>query len=224
MYSRVGSRPRAAETVVLNVYRMNAGAEWLESLGIGLYHSGLEVHGKEWTFSSGGVFSHAPREPGMVQFSHAVVIGEVRLSSKQVEDAVSRLRADYAGSSYNLLKKNCNVFANDLSMALTGKAVPGYVNRLARLGACFSCLLPNELRDQSPVNEFDSVGGSGGVARRAQPLVASFTGVGRSLASSSSSSPASSAANSESAPQTAAERRRLMAAAAASRRLSNSKD
>ena len=160
------------------------------------------VHGKEWTFSSGGVFSHAPRAAPSVQFSHAVVVERCTCRAKSggyCRGYVLIL------SGRAIIAKNCNVFANDLAIALTGKAIPGYVNRLARIGVCFSCLLPNHLRDQSPVNEFD---GAGGGARRGPAPVVSFTGTGRSLSSSSSSTESSSS-------QTASERRRLMAAAAA---------
>ena len=213
---------------MLNVYSM--GAELLEPVGLGLHHSGLEVHGKEWTFSSGGVFSHTPRQAPGVKFSHAIVIADIRMSSKKVEDIVRDLRSDYPGSSYNLLNKNCNIFANDLAVALTGKSVPGYVNRLARLGKCFSCLLPQSLRGQSPVNEFDSVGSSGGrYVRRGVSAPSAFTGAGRSLSSStspstssSSSSSSSSSFSTSSAKLNAAERRRLQAAAAARRLSSNS--
>jgi hypothetical protein len=53
------------ERVVLNVYDLSAPAQndMLVFLGLGAFHSGVEVHGVEWTFGSGGpgIFSHAPR-------------------------------------------------------------------------------------------------------------------------------------------------------------------
>ena len=115
---------------------------------------GHEVHGREYTFSSGGVFHHTPKAAPGVKFRGSVVLGTVRMSSREVEDVVGRLRDRFPGDSYHILKRNCNSFAEELCMELTGgQRPPGWVNRLARLGACVSCCLPASLTDGSPVNE-----------------------------------------------------------------------
>ena len=47
------------------MYDLNANSgvnDWLWPWGIGMYHSGLEVHGKEWSFSGGsGVYHVDPK-------------------------------------------------------------------------------------------------------------------------------------------------------------------
>ena len=62
--STFGRRPRP-EAVVVNVYDLHPRPELndlLFPLGLGVYHSGIQVHGTEYTFGSGGgVFSHAPK-------------------------------------------------------------------------------------------------------------------------------------------------------------------
>ena len=59
------------------------------------------------------------------------------------------LRRDFPGPSYDLLKRNCNTFTETMVKVLTGKSVPGYVNRLANLGAVAHdfapCLLPTSI-------------------------------------------------------------------------------
>ena len=178
-------RQRAAEPVVVNVYDLAAGNDYMHPLGFGAFHSGLEVHGREYTFSSSGVFSHMPRGAPGAPFRESVVVGEVRMSSREVEDVVNRLRQDFPGHRYNVLSCNCNTFCNALAMELTGKMAPGYINRLARLGACFSCILPASITGASPVNEYDgSSSFSGNVRAGGKPTIAAFAGSGRALGGS----------------------------------------
>lgn len=42
--------------------------------------------------------------------------------------------ASYNGDTYHLISKNCNHFCQDISYQLTGKPIPKWVNRLARIG------------------------------------------------------------------------------------------
>jgi hypothetical protein len=54
---------------------------------------------------------------------------------------IDKLRDRYPGNSYDVVKKNCNVFTNDLCNELLGFGIPGYVNRLANIGsAIYSCI------------------------------------------------------------------------------------
>ena len=50
--------------IVLNVYNINqTGAGFLRAIGMGAYHSGVEINGQEWTYSESGVFYHKSKEP-----------------------------------------------------------------------------------------------------------------------------------------------------------------
>lgn len=51
---------------------------------------------------------------------------------------MEKLAEDYPGNAYNLITKNCNHFCNDVCVRLTGKPIPKWVNRLARLGMHFT--------------------------------------------------------------------------------------
>ncbi|CAH1433807.1 unnamed protein product [Lactuca virosa] len=42
--------------------------------------------------------------------------------------------------------KNCNHFTNEVLMRLTGKPIPGWVNRLAKLSSFCNCLLPENIQ------------------------------------------------------------------------------
>jgi len=167
-------RREAECKVTLNVYDLHEYNQHLYAMGLGMYHSGVEIGGVEYTFSSGsGVFNHAPRAAGGAKFREAVDLGTLA-SSSAVGTAIEELRHEFKGSDYNILERNCNHFAEALVWRLLGKQLPGYVNRMAGFGAMFSCLMPQSMLKDAPVD------GNGGRA------AASFSS---SSSSSSSSGP-----------------------------------
>lgn len=47
----------------LNVYDLSPVNEFGHPIGLGVFHSGLEVDGREYTFAGGGgIFDHDPRK------------------------------------------------------------------------------------------------------------------------------------------------------------------
>lgn len=47
---------------------------------------------------------------------------------------MENLSGKYHGDTYHLIAKNCNHFTDEVCLRLTGKPIPGWVNRLAKLG------------------------------------------------------------------------------------------
>lgn len=47
---------------------------------------------------------------------------------------MENLSGKYHGDTYHLISKNCNHFTDEVCLRLTGKHIPGWVNRLAKLG------------------------------------------------------------------------------------------
>lgn len=117
------------EKVVLNVYDLSPSAQndALVLLGLGAFHSGVEVHGVEWTFGSGGsgIFSHAPKGAPNVPLRSSIVLGETQASAREVEAVVAGMRPEWPGRKYSLIACNCNHFADDLVVRLIGVRVPG---------------------------------------------------------------------------------------------------
>ena len=79
--------------VVLNVYDLSPVNDYIAWLGVGFYHSGLEIDGREWTFGSGagsgtGVFECRPRE--VPAFRKAVPLGNLDMTSMQIEKGTCR--------------------------------------------------------------------------------------------------------------------------------------
>ncbi|RAL52801.1 unnamed protein product [Cuscuta campestris] len=145
-------RKTGAVPVYLNVYDLtpiNGYAYWF---GLGVYHSGVQVHGVEYGFgahehSTSGIFEVEPKQCPGFTFRKSILIGRTDLGPKEVRTFMEKLAEEYGGSSYNLITKNCNHFCNDVCTRLTGKQIPRWVNRLARLGFLCNCVLPAGLNE-----------------------------------------------------------------------------
>ncbi|KAL9266840.1 DeSI-like protein [Drosera capensis] len=169
--------------VYLNVYDLtpiNGYAYWL---GLGVYHSGVQGYNRlnGWVFSykgstgkcahvrrveyafgahdhaTSGIFEVEPKHCPGFTFRKSILIGRTDLGSKEVRGFMEKLSREYQGNAYHLIRKNCNHFCNDVCIQLTGKPIPSWVNRLARLGFLCKCVLPASLNNP----KIRTVGGSG---------------------------------------------------------------
>jgi hypothetical protein len=151
---------------------------------MGVHHSGVEIIGTEYSFGSGGgVFEGPPQEAPGAKFRFQVEMGTFDGGIQELRRALDILKGHGGGfgpEDYNLVRKNCNHFTNALCWELMRKQIPAYVNRLADLGVCCSCLLPKQMLQDAPV------GGSGAsrfaVPTNATQRTSGFTGTGHSLA------------------------------------------
>ncbi|CAO2825874.1 unnamed protein product [Amaranthus hypochondriacus] len=144
--------------VYLNVYDLtpiNGYAYWF---GLGIYHSGVQVHGVEYAFgahdlATTGVFEVEPKHCPGFTFRKSILVGRTDMDAKEVRTLIEKLSKEYFGNTYHLISKNCNHFCNDLCIRLTRKPIPSWVNRLARLGLLCKCVLPAAL-DETRVRHF----------------------------------------------------------------------
>ncbi|CAL5056776.1 unnamed protein product [Urochloa decumbens] len=135
----MGGRNSAAATpVLLNVYDLTAANDYLYWFGFGVFHSGIEVHGTEYGFGahdfpSSGVFEVESKTcPGFV-YRRTVWLGTTDMSQEEFRSFIEKLAGKYHGNTYHLINKNCNHFTDDVCQSLTGKPIPSWVNRLARV-------------------------------------------------------------------------------------------
>ncbi|KAL6221210.1 hypothetical protein ACLB2K_008962 [Fragaria x ananassa] len=137
--------------VVLNVYDLTPMNNYSVWFGLGIFHSGIEVHGKEYGFGAhdfpvSGVFEVEPKAcPGFI-YRCSISLGRINMSPAEFRTFIENVAAEYHGDTYHLISKNCNHFTDDIACRLTERRIPGWVNRLARLGSLCSCLLPESLQ------------------------------------------------------------------------------
>ena len=89
--SSLNARTRHAEPVYLNIYDLSPMNDYIYDIGFGFYHSGVQVHGDEWTFSTSGVFYHRPQQAPNVKFRIQVLLGTVNYTSSKVKDIINSL-------------------------------------------------------------------------------------------------------------------------------------
>jgi hypothetical protein len=159
--------------VVLNVYDL------IEQTPIcgGFFHTGVEILGVEYSFGQGGgVYECAPKSAPDGRFRESIVMGQIE-STSIARSALDRIRPDFRGDEYSLIFKNCNDFSTAYVRACLGREIPGYINRLARMGRSWPirCFLPPHLKGNA------DAGSTTAPLLTTQPSVQLFQGSGNSL-------------------------------------------
>ena len=94
--------------------------------GFGVYHSGLEVNGREYAYGfnahgGSGVFWLEPRAAGRVfehRYREGIDLGPLEMDANAFAAALRALEQEWRGVDYSLLGKNCNHFAGALCRAV----------------------------------------------------------------------------------------------------------
>ncbi|CAK9166577.1 unnamed protein product [Ilex paraguariensis] len=141
---------RGSVPVHLNVYDLTSINGYAYWVGLGVYHSGVQVHGVEYAFGAHeypttGIFEAEPKHCDGFTFRKAILIGWTEMTPGEVREVMEKLAEKYKGNAYNLITKNCNHFCNDACVRLTGNPIPSWVNRLARIGLFCNCIIPASL-------------------------------------------------------------------------------
>jgi len=149
---RAGRRPATRERVLLHVYDLGdsvitRGLNAVSST-YGAFHTGVEVHGREWMFGcvvddnapvdSTGITWHLPQGNRDHSYREALSMGFTTFTEQEVMQIVSVLQAEWTSSSYNVLTRNCNDFSNEFCRRLGVAQVPQWINTLAPTGAAVS--------------------------------------------------------------------------------------
>lgn len=148
------SRPRVSEKpVVLHIYDVTQVKPvwWLNSVLAntksplklcGMFHVGVEVDGVEWSFGHSeeetGVTWNRPRQKDGHCFRQSVEMGVTDLTLSEFAHVLRSMKKEYSGHDYNLLRRNCCHFADDMCQRLKVGEIPSYLHRLSKIGDVLS--------------------------------------------------------------------------------------
>jgi hypothetical protein len=122
--------------VILNVYDLHDSNAALHSLGMGLYHTGIEVRDHEYSFSDGGILRSRPRLAEFGTLREQISMGIYELGMNEFNNTLSQLEnSTFSRGRYNLTSLNCNHFTDALCFALMEQHIPEWINRMAGIGA-----------------------------------------------------------------------------------------
>ncbi|KAH9586375.1 PPPDE putative peptidase domain [Trypanosoma melophagium] len=113
-------------TVFLNVYDITEMNGVLYHAGIGVHHTGVEVHGLEYAFGrcavGTGVFQTTPRQTEPHIFREQLILGRTELSREAVMELIeNEFKANehqWSGRAYHLVRNNCNNFSQAFAKRL----------------------------------------------------------------------------------------------------------
>ena len=121
--------------VVLHLYDLSQGMARAMSMGIigkqldGIWHSGIAVFGIEYFYGGGICAAPAGRAIPHLNYQE-ISLGETAKSQIELETFLQSINHRFTQATYSLLRHNCNNFANEVAVFLTGKGIPEHIIRL----------------------------------------------------------------------------------------------
>lgn len=157
------SEPEEPVEVQLHVYDVGINSRVaiangvLRIMGTGAYHTGVEIHGLEWSYAKRefgtGVFWCEPKKCGLHQYRESIPLGFARISLAEVDELLDNLADQWQGMDYDPFSRNCNGFSNELVQQLGLGAIPNWVMNLAGAGATVNDIVAKGIEsrgDRSP--------------------------------------------------------------------------
>lgn len=132
--------------VFLHVYQMSQSSGgiftgFLSTLGMGMYHVGVQVCGQEWTFNprgpigckyACGIVMQDPGKHPAYSLHDTISLGCTQLHKEEIEALITQYQKEWSIDSHHELRRNSVTFAEEFCEALGVRAPPSYVSALTR--------------------------------------------------------------------------------------------
>jgi hypothetical protein len=124
--------------VYLNVYYKSSISEYIEYLGLGIYHTALEIFDVEFSFGycekDCGITANKSYDyDKQMKFKEKIYLGHCLYNLSQIKEIIFNISSFWKGNSYDPFTKNCNEFTKYLSSKIIHDPIrfPEYVNLIA---------------------------------------------------------------------------------------------
>lgn len=143
------------ENVFLNVYHVSKANKLLEYIGLGFYHSAIEVYSFEFAYGENSIpdlsgITKTPKEIAKEPYFHykeTIYLGKTSYTLNDIIEITKFIGNIWTGTTYCPFTKNCNHFSERFSniLLLSSKTAeqtqkldfPSYINRFKYLSCCF---------------------------------------------------------------------------------------
>ena len=125
--------------IKLNIYDLHNSNSVLYNVGMGFFHTGVEVNGYEFSFSANGVLRTRPQLPEFGVLREQIVMGTYTGGMQGIYNIISTLRnARFMPGAYHPTDLNCNHFSEAFCVSAVNAHIPDWVNRMAGIGSTLS--------------------------------------------------------------------------------------
>eukprot|EP00930_Biecheleria_cincta_P083303 TRINITY_DN72900_c0_g1_i1.p1 TRINITY_DN72900_c0_g1~~TRINITY_DN72900_c0_g1_i1.p1 ORF type:complete len:220 (-),score=36.12 TRINITY_DN72900_c0_g1_i1:140-799(-) len=128
--------------VYINIYDLNENCQTVNHIANdimqigGAFHAGIEIYGCEYSYGENGVTCSDPRQHEVHLYRQSIPMGTTLKTDRQVKAFMQGVMNDrWRGEDYHLFSCNCCSFVDAACKNLTGRGLPGWVNRLARFAS-----------------------------------------------------------------------------------------
>jgi hypothetical protein len=133
--------------VFLNLYDLASVNCLLHPMGIGAYHSAIQIKDSEFCYGAfedeiSGIMEIEPFSNKHVTFRKSISLGFTEYNTEEIAKIIEDMRPEYYSKDYDIFKRNCNTFSDEFSFKLLKKrCIPSYLTRLTRIFKVFRCCL-----------------------------------------------------------------------------------
>ena len=152
--------------VWLNVYHLTCLNYFLQIIGIGIYHTAIEVESQEYTFSAskediaGFYINKVGEISKLLKLKEKIYMGNTIYSKSNIERILALESPYWMGRTYDPFLKNCNHFTKYFLKLILFSNIkyPAYINRICKYAQVFSSFYPPIKRLYGNIQERETCG------------------------------------------------------------------
>lgn len=128
------------ENFIKKLNRWTANKKSWVKLG-GIFHAGVEVFNLEWSYGATctdtavGVACNEPKQHPQHRYRQTVFLGYTMLTNEDVAELLGQFIEEYPGDDYDLFRRNCCHFADEMCAKLGVGSIPGWIHRFAKIAS-----------------------------------------------------------------------------------------